>query len=300
MDISVIIPSYNTRDLLDRCLRTIEASLAGSGISYEIIIIDNTSSDGTIEMLTENHPAAVIIRNTENVGYGKANNQGLAKAEGTFILFLNSDIEVHGKAIPVLYRYILSRKTTKDSNRRSDVARGYFIGGKLVNPDGSPQPSAGPFFSLPVTFAMLFLKGDTIGVSRSSPPDVRTVDWVSGACIMAAKKDVLECGAFDESIFMYMDEIDLLYRAKLQGYRTIFHSGAVFTHVGAASSGDRQTPVANIFRGLVRFYRKYHPPWQRAVLAIMLRWKARLGMVLGRLTGNTALRKTYEAAYRMV
>src|SRR4030042_1254966 len=92
-----------------------------------------------------------------------------------------------------------------------------FIGGKLFNSDRTPQSSCGPFFSLPVVFAALFLRGDRIGLTRYSPNKPRRVDWISGACIMAPKKLFLDGLLFDEKIFMYMEEIDLLYRAKKKG-----------------------------------------------------------------------------------
>lgn len=287
MDLSIIIPSYNTKALLERCLVSVFTSLAGSTVSYEVIVVDNASSDGSPEMVSNKFPQVHLLRNKTNIGYGKANNMGIKSAKSDYVLLLNSDIIVQNDAIGALYRFI------KDKRRA-------FAGGKLFNEDGSPQPSCGPFYSLPVVAIMLFAKGDYWGVTRSCPDHTREVDWVSGACLMGKRSSFVDVGLFDEDIFLYMDEIDLLYRAKQKGYQTHFLPDARFIHTGAASSGSRRTPVVNIYRGLVYFYRKHHGAWAQAILRALLTVKALAAILVGRMIGKPGIRRTYEEALSLL
>lgn len=288
MDLSVIIVSYNTKKLLDDCLNSLLNSLGDSSIRTEIIIIDNVSTDGTREMLAKKYPKVVTIFNKENVGFGRANNQGVRIAKGEFILLLNSDTIVPAGAIQKLFSFTRDHKTS-------------FVGPKLLNMDSSPQTSCGPFFTLPIVFAALFLKGDVIGLTRWSPDDTRTVDWVSGACFMASKKLFLDGLLFDEKIFMYMEEVDLFMRAKKKGYNTYFFPGSRIIHLGSGSSTNKRTgPVLNIYKGFAYIYRKHYSQISLLVLRVLLKVKAVISIVLGWITGSDYLKKTYAEAYRLV
>ena len=254
----------------------------------EIFVVDNISTDGTRDMLRTKYPQVRTILNATNVGFGKANNQGIAAARGTYILLLNSDTIVHDDAIGKLYRFARTKPNA-------------LVGAKLINTDGSDQTSCGPFLTLPVVFAALFLKGDRLGLTRWSPRSVRRVDWVSGACIMAPKSVFLDGLLFDEGIFMYMEEIDLLYRAKEKGYSTYFYPEARITHIGSGSSKDRKKgPVLNIYRGLSYFYGKHYGRTQQVILSVLLKLKAAIAWCIGILTGNEYLKSTYGEAFTMV
>lgn len=204
-------------------------------------------------------------------------------AEGDYVLLLNSDIVVQNGAIGALHRFIKDKRSA-------------FGGGKLFNEDGSAQASCGPFYTLPVVAGMLFVKGDWWGATRSSPHAVKRVDWVSGACLIGPKRAFLDVGLFDEGIFMYMEEIDFLYRARNKGYTTFFYPAARFIHTGAASSGDRRRPVVNIYRGLVYFYTKHRSASVLSVLKAMLRAKALAAIAAGRMIGRRDIANTYEEA----
>ncbi len=287
MDLSIIIPSYGTRGLLDRCLRSIYDSLKVSKLSFEIIVVDNASDDGSVELLKKKYPRVQTIFNKDNLGYGKANNQGIKKAKGKYVLLLNSDISVVDSGIERLWQF-----ATMQSNA--------FVGGKLFNEDGTSQPSCGPMYSLPIVFLMLFTKGDRLGITRYAPQRVQSVDWVSGACLIGPKLAFVEVGLFDERIFMYMEEIEFLYRAKQKGYTVFFYPNAHFVHTGAASSGERRTPVVNIYLGLLYFYRKHRGPLALGVLRLLLVAKALAAIIIGRMIGRKDLFVTYEEALRMV
>lgn len=283
MDLSIIIPSFNTKALLERCLDSIFISLQKSDLSFEIIVVDNASKDGTRELLNNKYPQVKTILNNVNLGYSISNNQAIIIAKGKYILLLNSDTVILKDAIEQLFVSCKLHKKT-------------FVGGKLLNENLSPQPSCGPFYSIPVIALMIFAKGDYWGVTRYSPSRSRQVDWVSGACLLGSKASFIEVGLFDEKIFMYMEDIEFLYRARVKGYVTFFIPSARFIHTGAASSGDRKTPVTNIYRGLSYFYTKHSTLSTSKILVTMLKAKALLAIHLGRIMRRQGLVQTYEEA----
>jgi len=288
MDVSIIIASYNTKKLLDNCLSSVVRSMRKAKCTWEIIVVENNSTDKTRQMLKKKYPTVKTILNTTNAGFGKANNQGIRKASGEYVLLLNSDTLVTHNAICKLLAY----------GRQHPNA---FIGPKLLNSDHTIQTSCGPFFSLPVVFAALFLKGDHIGLTRWSPMKARKVDWVSGACILAPKRILMKDLLFDENIFMYMEEIDLLYRAKKKGYATYFYPRSHIVHLGSGSSTNkRKSPVLNIYKGYVYLYTKHYSYVGLVILKFMLKTKAFFAWVIGMVLGNAYLRETYEEAYQLV
>ncbi len=288
MDVSLIIVSYNTEKILDDCLASIITSFVPSKISYEIIVVDNVSTDGTRGMLKKKYPNVVTILNSENVGFGRANNQGIKKAKGEYIILINSDTVVGVDA--------LSKLVTFAKQHPND-----FIGPKLLNPDSSAQTSCGYFFSLPVVFASLFLKGDVNGLIRWSPDETKMVDWVSGACFVGKKSVFMDDLLFDEKIFMYMEEVDLFMRAKAKGHNTYFYHESRIIHIGGGSSKNKRTgPVLNIYKGLLYVYAKHYSPSSMMLLKLFLRAKALISVIIGYLVGSDYLKKTYVEAYKLV
>lgn len=290
--LSIIIISYNTLQITKNCLESVYASLENSPYPFEVIVVDNVSTDGSVEMLKEYEKQRenfTLIQNKENVGFARANNQATKQAKGEYLLFLNSDTVVINRAIEQLLEYTIQNKDTA-----------HFVGGKLLNEDQSPQASCGPFYTLPVIFAALFLRGDYWGLTRSSPDQTTEADWVSGACILTKKEYFNDLGGFDEKIFMYMDEIDLLYRAKQKNYRVFFYPKARFVHRGSASSGNRTYPILQVFRGFLYFYKKHHSPLAMLFLRGMLQLKSLVAIGIGRTTNNQYLVQTYEEARKCI
>lgn len=289
--LSIIIISYNTKDITLSCLTSIYKSFEHiKSPTFEIIVIDNHSTDGSIESLKnfqKNHSNFKLIENKENVGFGKANNQGVAQSQGEYLLFLNSDTVILDNAIETLFNFY---------NANPHI---HFLGPKLLEKDGkTSQPSAAPFYTLPVIFAFLLMFGDRLGITRWSPDYTQEVDWVSGACILTKKEYFLDVGRFDESIFMYMDEVDLLYRAKKKNYRVFFYPGAQIIHIGSASS-EKTYPILQAYKGFIFFYKKHYPSWQLYVLKYILLVKAGIGLSIGKLIHNSYLIKTYGEALKI-
>ena len=304
-DLSIIVVSYNTKDITKNCLESILKSLKNSSWNYEIIIVDNHSTDGSVEVLrkySSNYSntrlpslgsglsgQVRIVENKENLGFGKANNQGVKIARSDYILFLNSDTLILEDAIEILYNFYRQKENSIN-----------FLGGKLLNENMTEQPSCGPFYTLPVIFTALFLRGDYIGITRYSPNKVKEVDWISGACILTKKQYLKSIEGFDENIFMYMDEIDLLFRAKKHGYKAFFYPEAEFIHFGSASSSGRTYPIIQVFNGLMYFYNKHYPKQDQILLKFMLKLKALIGLAIGQIFNNKYLKETYAKAYQMV
>lgn len=290
-DLSIIIVSFNTRDITENCLKSVLKSLENSKLGYEVIVIDNDSQDGSVDMirgLQEKYPQIKLVENKINAGFGKANDQGVKRATSEYVLLLNSDTVVLDDAVEKLLTFF------KENEKNI-----HFLGGKLLNQDMSPQASCGPFYSLPVIFGALFLRGDYWNLTRYSPDKLKKVDWISGACILTKKEFFTKLKGFDEGIFMYMEEIDLLYRARKHGFNVYFYPEARFIHLGSASSGGRTYPILQVYTGFLYLYRKHRSKLHQILLKIMLKLKALVSIGIGRLTGNSYLTETYEKALKL-
>jgi GT2 family glycosyltransferase len=293
MDLSIIIVSYNTKKITQDCLESINRSLTGTKIGYEIIVVDNESRDGSQELLEtmsrEVKNNLVYKQSGENLGFGRGSNFGVKMAQGKYVLLLNTDVIVLNRAIEKLYHFYLENEK-----------RVHFLGAKLLNQNLTPQPSAGRFFTLPVIFATLLLKGDYWGLTRSSPNKFCQVDWISGACIMTTKKYFQQLGGFDKNIFMYMEEVDLLYRARKLDLNTFFYPEAKIVHLGSASSNGKTFPILQVYQGFLFFYKKHYSIFHLFTLRFILKFKALIAYLIGKIKGDQYLIQTYEEAFKLV
>lgn len=283
--VSIIILSWNTKKLLKNCLESLK------DLNVEIIVVDNGSADGSVEMLKKlqsQNPNLRTIFNKNNLGFGAGNNQGMKMAKGDYFLLLNSDTVVKDKAPLRMAEFLAKHKEVG------------VLGCRLLNIDGSPQPSAGPFPNLWVTSVMLFAEHWLGDLVRSSFSKVKEVDWVMGAALMVRREVIKKAGLMDEGLFMYMDEVEWCYRIKKAGFKVMFYPGAEIIHLfGGSSKTGRRDPILNIYRGLLYFYRKHYPSWQLPILKTMLKLKAVMAFLLGKLTGNSYLKKTYAEALKI-
>ena len=286
--VSIIIPSWNTRELLRQCLKSLISNFQFPISNFEIIVVDNGSTDGSPTMVAKEFPQARLIKNKKNLGFGAANNQGMKTATGDYLLLLNSDTVV-GKDAPLKMATFLAENPQVGA-----------VGCRLLNSDGSLQSSAGPFPSLGVVFVMLFWEHWLKNLVRSSFKKTIEVDWVMGAALMVRREVIKKVGLMDEGIFMYMDEVEWCYRIKKAGFKVMFYPGAEIVHLfGGSSQTGRKDPILNIYRGLLYFYRKHYPSWQLSILKTMLKLKAVIAFLLGKLTDNRYLRETYAEAFKI-
>lgn len=266
LDLSIIIVSWNVQALLRACLSSVFRSLGGLPVEAEVIVVDNDSRDGSAEMVAQEFPVVKVSRNNANVGFTRANNQGIATASGRYLLLLNPDAELAPGSLKSLLEYA-------EAHPKVGV-----IGPKLVFPDGTVQSSRRRFPSLLTgclesTVLQRYLPDHPslrhYYVLDGSDEDTQEVDWVVGAC-MLVRRDAVECvGAFDERFFMYSEELDLCYRIKRAGWKVIYLAQAQVIHHEAKSS-EQNLVNRNIHfhDSRCKFFGKHHGRWQE----FLLRW----------------------------
>ena len=283
MDLSIIILSFNTKKLLQNCLDFVFQQT--KGIKFEVLVVDNHSTDGSAEMVKKKFPQVELIKNQKNLGFAQANNQALRRAKGDYFLLLNSDTKIKGNALKKLVALAEEKKNLG------------LAGPKLLNPDGTSQPSTGPFYTLPITFLSLF-RGDRY--LRHAYSQEKAVDWLSGACFLIKRELIDKIGLLDEKFFMYVEEMEFCFRAKKAGYLTYFFPQAEVYHLERGSSPEgKQKAIWGIYQGLIYFYQKHFAPWQLLVLKLLLRTKAAGAWLVGWLTNNQELKETYAKAFKL-
>lgn len=291
MLLSIITLNYKKPTLTINCIASLyeQFSQEFQADKLEVIIVDNDSRDDSVEKIGEdikkNHYKNVrLIANNENGGFGKGCNTGAAQAKGDFILFLNNDTLVQDHGILDMAKYM---------QEHTEVA---ILGGALQNPDGSHQSSASEFFT-PAKVFLLLLGLQKFGAVDQNPKEIAQVDWVKGALFMIRSEVFRKLGGFDEQIFMYTEDMELCYRAKLTGYKTYFYPDVTVVHAEHASS-NRSFAVIHIYKGLLYFYKKHRSYPEYSVLRIFLLAKAFVAIAVGVVTRNSYLTNTYRKAIR--
>jgi GT2 family glycosyltransferase len=287
MDLSIVILNYKTKDLTLACIDSIHKEYKEEIDSekIEIILVDNNSADSSVSSFKKISSKIRLVESAENLGFAKGCNLGAEFAEGKYLLFLNSDTEVKDKGFLKMTEYL-------SGNERMGI-----LGGKLRNIDGSVQKSCGKFYSL-FNLALMLLGFERFGFLRYSPKTSQKVDWVSGASLMI-KKDVFEeIGKFEKNLFMYIEDMELCFRAKLRGYNTFFYKEVEIIHK-ERGSGNKTFAVVNIYRGIAFFYKKHFPKWQYTLVMCMLKSKAFVLVILGKIVNNKYLVDTYLQALKV-
>ncbi len=285
IELSVIIVNYNTKKLLLDCLSSIFKQT--KDLSYEVIVVNNGSSDNAVEMVKKLRVKKLrVIENKENFGFAKANNQGIKIAKGEWILLLNPDTKIVDNALKKLVDFAKAQP-------RLGV-----VGPRLLNKDGTFQPSTAPFFTLFNVFLWLFTKDRFL---YSSPSCQKQVDWVMGSAFLVNRRLIEKVGLLDERFFMYIEEQEWCYRIKKSGWQVWFYPGAEIFHLVRGSSPEgKQKVILWIYEGLIYFYQKHFASWQLSVLKFLLLAKARGAWLIGVLTNNAYLKETYAKAFKVV
>lgn len=252
-DISIIIVNWNTCDDLRKCLRSVGES---SSVRAETILVDNASSDGSVEMVRSEFPWVNIIHNQANLGFAKASNQGIGMSDGRYVMLLNPDCVVHPGSLSALVEF-------GDSN--SDIG---IFGPKILNPNGTLQFSCRRFPTLQAgifrnsILGRIFPKNPytrdylMIGWDHSEPRDV---DWVSGAALFIRRKMLDQIGLLDERFFMYCEDVDIAYRAKQEGWRVSYFPGATVIHaIGRSSDHNPNGMIIEFHKSMYRFFKKHY------------------------------------------
>lgn len=301
MELSIIIVSFNTSDLLRKCLNKVYKSLSFGKIEKEteVLVVDNGSTDGTLEMIRKNFPKVEIIKNSRNLGYARANNQAIKQSAGKYILLLNSDTELQNDSLIKLL------ETIKDDNGIGAA------GGKLLNLDKSLQPSAGFFPNLSKVFYWMFFIDDIPFLRKVLKPyheedksfyeKTQKVDWVTGACFLIKKEVVDKVGLLDENIFMYGEEMEWCYRIKKTGYLILYTPYSHIVHHKGASGTFGEGGILEEFKAILYFYKKHKSSWQYPLVCLFLRCGSLLRMAVFGIIGKYPARQNlYAKAFQLV
>ncbi len=273
-DLTIAIVSYNAKEELRACLESVFASTHLE--SFEVVVADNASSDGTVEMLAARFPQVRVIASPENLGFGGGCNLCWQQAKASLVLFLNSDTLVSDGALDRLVAI---------SRERPEAA---VIGPRLLYPDGEVQMSFG---AMPGIASEMMQKLWNRGYARGKGPlrsavrsrysRDRYVDWVSAACLLTRRDTLETVSGFDENFFLYSEDVDLCARIRATGGRILFTPEVDIVHlVGRSSATNRERVVYESHRSRLYFYEKHHRGLELFLLKRYMSVKASILRVL--------------------
>ncbi len=284
IDISIIIVSWNSKDYLDGCLRSLAP---GAGpFSFEVFVVDNASRDGSADLVKKKFPWVHLILNSQNRGFAAANNQALRISRGRYVLLLNPDTRVHPKAIEGVVGFM---------DQHPDAAA---CGCLLLNEDGSVQHAVRRFptfgFALGAKTILgrmgLFRRSyDLVKMRDASFDAVMEVDQPSGAALFLRQSVLAEVGLLDERYFIFFEEVDLCRRIRDAGHRIYFFPDAHITHYGGRSRRQiREQIILPSLQSMLRYFRLHEGVVRSSLFELAFRPLFVFGICFD--TGRTALR----------
>ena len=264
IDLSVLIVTFNSRSFVGQCIDAVESTVRDH--SFEVVVADNASSDGSAELLRRRSPGVAVIEMGRNAGFSVANNRALEVSSGRYVVFLNGDAVPLPAALDALVHFL-------DEHPGAGVA-----GPRLENPDGSDQGTARAF---PTPAAALFGRRSPLtrvfprnrfsrrylsGRERQGAQPFE-VDWVSGACLVIRRAVIDDVGGLDERFFMYWEDADLCRRVKALGRAVWCVPTARVVHAEGSSRRGWPAPQVRVFhQSAYRYYAKHHLTGRRRVL----------------------------------
>ncbi len=244
MQVSIIIVNFNVQHFLHQCLSSVEAAL--KGMSGEIIVVDNASNDGSCEMILKRFPEVITICNKENVGFSKANNQGVARAKGKYILILNPDTVLSEDTLQKLFSF------AEKNPKLGAISVPLFDGtGKFLPESKRNIPT--PWVSL----KKLLGKSKQYYVEHLSESESGKIDILAGAFMWMEKANYQEVGGFDEDYFMYGEDIDLSYKLLKKGFQNYFFAQTHVIHYKGESTQKDTKYLKNFYSAMRIFYIKH-------------------------------------------
>ncbi len=268
IDLSIIIVSYNTKDLLKKCIESIFETK--ENLSLEVIVADNNSQDGSSEMVSGNFKDVVLIKNRQNYGFSKANNIGVKKSSGKYVLFLNSDTLVHKNTLVFMVKFM-------DEHKNAGAATC-----KLVMPDGQIDDASHRGFPTPWNafshfsgLSKIFGKTKLFGgynLGFMNLEKTHEIDALAGAFMMVRRIAGEQVGWWDEDYFFYGEDIDFCYMLKQKGWKIYYVPEVSILHYKGVSGGikgvskdittaDSQTKKRSTqarFKAMRIFYKKHY------------------------------------------
>ena len=248
---AVCIINYNTCDLIRECLRSTMSQNAD-----EIIVVDNASTDLSVQMIKAEFPTITLIALEKNIGFGAASNRGIGKCHSEHIILLNADTVMKPGALRALSEYL-------ESHPRAAI-----IGPRILSPDGIPQTSC---FHYPTPLHIfLYISGLYLWIPRLPilkrnslqkmvSQTAIAVPWILGAALAFRREQIHLLGGFDERFFLYFEEVDLCYRLSCKNQEIHYMPAAEIIHVGGGSTTQTQgRSYIQFFASLAQFYRKHY------------------------------------------
>ncbi len=279
MDLTVIILSYNVRYLLESCLESVENAIRQ--IQGEIIVVDNASSDESVDMVRTRFPGVRILANDQNTGFAKANNLAIREASGKYVLILNPDTLVQEGAIKACLAYLETHGEVAAAGvRMTDSA------GRFLRESKRGFPGLWPSIWKLSGFSRIMPGHPKINhyyLGHLNEEGIHPVEILTGAFMMVKKKILEQVGGFDERFFMYGEDIDLSFRIRQLGYGLIYLGDQAIVHLKGRSSSVHSTAyVRNFYKAMSIFVKKYYfnPVLKTLVmagigLAAMISWLKR-------------------------
>lgn len=294
-ELSVIIVNWNTKKLLEDCLSSIFKHT--KEIQFEVIVVDNGSEDGSARMVEKKFPKVLLVPNKENLGFTKANNQGIKIAKGEYVLLLNSDT------------YLIENSPKKLVDRAKSMDSFGALGPMLLNEDRTIQQSVGFFPHLPQAFWWMSFIDDLPFGTILKPYHVdhdsfykndHEVDWVTGAAILVPKKVIEQIGGLDEDIFMYGEDVDWCWRIKEANFKVFYSPATKIVHIGRGSTGKiTKNAIIGEYKGIVYFYQKHKSHLALQLLRGLLKIGALARIAVFGVLGRKEAAKFYVEAFKV-
>ncbi len=248
IDLSIALVNWNNREYLRQCLESIEA--AQLPLVYDIVVSDNGSTDGSLEMLAERFPYVRVVQNGRNIGIAGGNNQCIRHSSGRHIYILNNDTLVNRDSIVAMVAFL------------DEHAQVGAVAGNLLNADGSLQSSFCNFPTLCEEFQLVThigrCRNPYFPSHNGTWPTVREVDWMSSASMVVRREAIERIGLVDEEFFIYSDETDWEYRLWQAGWKIYYLPTVTTVHYGGASFKPGGKRFTLVYRGRMLFARKHY------------------------------------------
>lgn len=253
-DLAIVIVAHDDREDLGRCLDSLFG--APPAISHQVVVVDNASADGSVEMIGRHWPDVLVLENQANLGFARAVNRGVRTTSSDLVLLLNPDTLPTGTAIDTLAEGLLGQDAAAagprivDGNGRAEISWWFHLGPltewrlrrlRRAYERGAPAATR---------------QVETLTSHR------REVDWLTGACLMIRRQAAVAAGLMDESYFLYFDDVDLCAALRAEGGRILFLPEAEIVHLRGRTVGRQPRATAHRYRASqLHFYRKHHPLW---------------------------------------
>lgn len=267
MQLSIIIVSYNVKHFLSQCLQSVLA--ATKEIESEIFVVDNVSTDGTVEEISSRFPQIKLIANQQNVGFSKANNQAIQLAQGNFILILNPDTVVAEDTFVKCIAFMLSKPDAGALGVKMIDGTGAFL---PESKRGLPTPAVA-FYKM-FGLASLFSKSKVFGkyhLGYLDENETHEVEILSGAFMFFRKTVLDQIGSFDESFFMYGEDIDLSWRVILGGWKNYYLANNTIIHYKGESTKRGSLNYVKVFyEAMIIFARKHFAKQSASVFSALI------------------------------